>query len=607
MRSFLIPIVMLYGVFAAAAAVGDPTAKPDPRLTQRVSIECANVRLHTALEQISNAGSVVVRAGKSKDDWGTRDVPVLICASDMRLGELLQDTAAVTHLMLSRYSQGQGQPSYRIWRDLKHEKILSDYFDSVEAAEAAIAQYDWDVWSSLKDVPDSEFKSRSNEDSTTRVRNEYKDLSRIFASLGNDTRDRILDGDLVNIGVKTSSGIVQESLRKCLQSNWKGISASPDRRPMPEEMPQADLDKSALMVSFRQDVMEGEKSLKIYLWIGGQGIHSYDSDSAYSVLRQDKYKLPTRPKMPAQPTTFELPAGYVRLDVSEGSSSPLLSRKVKLVPPKDKKDPTYAHALAALSKASDISIVCEDFESYTVGTVLSRVPELAGLFGRDITVGEVLRFAWRMDWRVNEGGTVIAGATTGWAVHHKNLVAEDVIQGLETRLNAAGVGLDDLQPLSELTRGQCQEWVYPSPKLRMLRSCASTLARGSLWRIYFGLSPADRADAKSASGLSLAKLDREWLARIFKLRSQARQGMVIANDRSLSAHSAADDACSDPNTLPDLILRVEKQQWQKKCGYIISVEGEKIDMRDSLGPFPIYSEQREAELSKAASPGKQVK
>ena len=363
-----------------------------------------------------------------------------------------------------------------------------------------------------------------------------------------------------------------------------------------------------LTISYRRSSsVDSAERVNLMLWIGDRGIHNYLNTEASGILRQDEYKLPPRPQKPDLPAALELPEGYVPLDPYAEASNPLLSRKIKLPLPKGKDDPTYADALAALSRAAGVSIISEDFESYTVGLVLSRVPELAGLFGREITVGEVLKFA-RMNWRINKNGTVIAGASMDWADHHTNLVAENVINTLCEKLNGQGVAFDDLQPLSELTSAQCMEWINTNPKLKALRHCASSLTRGTLWSTYFALDPADRTAAKSANGLALGKLDRVWLAQMLKRRSQARQGLTVARDRSVRADSAKYDAVSTPYTLPDLTLMVSKLQLGEEHAYFITAEGEmdgeKIDMRDTLDAFPIYSDERRAALKAKASGSK---
>ena len=76
--------------------------EPDLRLAETLTIDCANVRLHTALARISAETGVIVRAGRNKTDWVVRDVPVLACARDLPLGVLLRGIADANHLLLSR-------------------------------------------------------------------------------------------------------------------------------------------------------------------------------------------------------------------------------------------------------------------------------------------------------------------------------------------------------------------------------------------------------------------------------------------------------------------------------------------------------------------------
>jgi hypothetical protein len=136
------------------------------------------------------------------------------------------------------------------------------------------------------------------------------------------------------------------------------------------------------------------------------------------------------------------------------------------------------------------------------------------------------------------------------------------------------------------------------------------LTQGSLWQLYFALSPAERKTALSKDGISLARPDRQWLAETFRQRAKEQSGWRLSNDPSVTIRTAQDDAFSDPDTIPLLTLKVVKQDYPKygpgKHGYMLYVEGvkdgESVEFTDNLGAFPMYSAEREAELKKKASP-----
>ena len=137
--------------------------EPDPRLAERVTIDCANVRLHTALERISAETGVIVRAGRNKTDWVVRDVPVLACARDLPLGVLLRGIADANHLLLSRTRIGD-IISYRIRRDTKRQTELDTFEETRAAAAQAAATYDWDVLAQVKELPESAFTEHAGSD-----------------------------------------------------------------------------------------------------------------------------------------------------------------------------------------------------------------------------------------------------------------------------------------------------------------------------------------------------------------------------------------------------------------------------------------------------------
>ena len=134
--------------------------EPDDRLKQTITLDCVNARLHTAIEQIAAPTKVTINAGISKDDWKTRDVPILVCARDIPLGNLLKGLADTAHLLWSGSKGDDGVLKYRVWRDRKWQDQLDAYKEAKSAARTALANYDWDVMTKIKDLPETDLEDR---------------------------------------------------------------------------------------------------------------------------------------------------------------------------------------------------------------------------------------------------------------------------------------------------------------------------------------------------------------------------------------------------------------------------------------------------------------
>lgn len=601
-----------------ARAAAKPVVETDPRLLKKVTIDCVNVRLHTAIERIADQTGVAIYTGKSSKDWSARDVPVVVCARELPLGKLLQAIADSTHLYLSSHKADNGEFSYRIWRDGAREKALAEYYDNFSAAETERAHYDWGLWTKLKDVPDSEFKERKyNPESAKRRHAEEKSVSAVVAALGPETRDKILNGGMVNVGMNSVPDSVKETLADLFQSTWRHSTAARARNGATTntgtegEITDSDLNKSMLTVgySYSRRIADKSREIQIMALIGNLGCVSYDQDSVLRSLKQDQFKLGPRPEMPKPPAYREEGPDYTTLDPYK-EEAPILREKAKIERWKGKKSPTCADVLAGLSQATGISIIAEDFESQTLGTILSRLSEIKEFFGKETAVREVLQFGFGPQWRLSADGDVILGPDRNWPEHLRNMVPEGVIDGLLAKLDGTGVELDDLESLAKLPRKESREWFYGRVDMEGLQHSASMLRAGSIWQLYYALDKRGRAHARAKGGASLAFLDRQWLADFFRKRISEMSGWRLAGDPISSVHSPHADTFSNPDTIPSLVLRLTRVEWPKrgvgKHGYVLSVEGvqdgQKIEFREDLGPFPVYSAEREAELAKSAAP-----
>lgn len=608
-------IVFAFAAGASCADQADTKPQPDPRLSQPVTIQCVNVRLHMALQKIAEEAGITLWCGKDGKDWRVRDLPVVVSAKDVPLGRLLRAVADATHLLFSDTVAEDGRHIYRISRDTRRVKDLAGYYAAFETAELARAAYDWDLWTKVKDLPDSAFKpSRTGPEWTQRRNAEHKMISELMAALGSDAKDRIMAGEVVKMGVKTGPEPLRDKLADFFNSSWRATyhNGAMSSRMTSDEMTDRELDRSVLIFSYMYSRSLGDRSkdLQITGMIGdeyhshGYGLH-YDAETLQSSLNQEEAKLPPRPSIPNPPVYGETARQYALLDLHKGGTVPLTD-KIELPAWKEKRSPTYADVLVAVANATGLAIVAEDFDSHLVGSMLSRANQVPAFFGRKVTVAEVLRFASGSRWRLDSERKLIIGSDRHWPEQVRNLVPASVIEVLTAKLNGLGVEFADLEPIAKFEGDQSCAWITNHPGLDRLEHPTFCVRQGSIWKVYFALSAADRNAASGSTGASLIRLDPQWLAEMFRQRRRDLSGLISVGNPTAEIRTAQDDALSDPDTMPPLRLTLAKVEYPKlgpgKHGYRITITGQKegqpIRFVDELGPFPIYSAEREAELAK---------
>ena len=595
--------------------------EPDPRLAERVTIDCANVRLHTALERISAETGVIVRAGRSKTDWVVRDVPVLACARDLPLGVLLRGIADANHLLLSRTRIGD-IISYRVRRDTRRQKELDTFEETRATAARAAASYDWDVLAQVKDLPESALTEHAGSDPfRAYTLSTLQAVSNILAELGPEVRDRVLTDETVVLGLANAPESMKPHLMAAFESMWKSAerSALRDGRSASDPLDEQ-LSRCFVRVNFDRWGGYPDK-LSVQIWLHSS-LSEVDHHKFRSLMQKYAPQLPLRPEVPKPKLELgDLGPRYTKLSLSGNDSPGFLDTKVKVAAPDDGSEPTYSDLLRGVSRATGYSIVAEGVAARYLRRVWTHTKKLPTMFDRQITAREALDFATGtrfdgVDWYVDEKYKLIVGRDREWIKRLKALVPEKLLLDMKEKLDGRGIDLDDLEPLVELTRDQIYEWIRQCPEfpeIEVLGWPASDVIGDSPWRLYFALSPSERALAKSGDGVPLAGFDRAWLCRMLRgyvadrLMQVFMSSYPYQSDPALAPLMQGINTYADPEALPDLCIRVEKHERPKpfegKHFYTMHVEEQgtgELHAQGSLsgGGFPIRAPERKSKPDK---------
>lgn len=627
MQELLSCSFILLSICVSGSAICADTAKEAAaqRFEKPLTIQCTGSRLHSVLQHLSAATGVSVRCGANERDWMVRDIPVVVCAKDVPLDKLLRAIADSAHLLLSKNEIAGKMMGYRIWRDATRRKELDAYYAAVDAATQSEARRDWDVLSLLKDAPDSGFKDAER---YSVIRTQVRALAGIISALGPEARERVLSGEEIRIGPNSGPEPAREKVKTLLQEfsisfdtvrnrgkhppmlmNCSSCHArAEDSRGMTiEELATGMREKSAIGIRYDPDTKPGTGPLRMTFY------QAYAQNSDLTLwmmqdsLREDHLKLPPRVNKP-KPPRFQPGSEYALIDPldSEGSGSPILHRKVILEAPKDKKDITYDDALSALSNATGISVICEGFPRLMIRVQVTGVREPKDLFGKELTIREILLFAPNIVWWYDAQDRIMMGVDREWPERYRNLIPEQLFQSLVAKLNGPGLWLDDLEPLLGITAPQSREWLQNSDDARLfprLVILARDLSEPSLWQLYYGLKATDQEKAKSSAGLSLANFDHTRLAEVLAHAVRQRRSLLNSADSVASLDAQESDVFLDPEVLPTLVMRIvsdkaAEDEWRYSLVIEGEYDGQRIETREYLGILPIYSLTREAELKK---------
>lgn len=315
--------------------------------------------------------------------------------------------------------------------------------------------------------------------------------------------------------------------------------------------------------------------------------------------------------------------GFRSLIIDDGIDVPrCLAGKVHIKIPESIRRPKYADVLVELSKATGVSIVCEDFASHATSTALAEHRDL-GEGKVALQVLDKLRDARPFSWLLSDKDKLLVGsASLHWRRSHHNLVPAETVDAVLAKADGDGVDIDDVAPLFGLRAQQIDDWFVnrrdlPGFAAIGYRQSMSIEYAPALWRLYASLGAEDKAECRSEAGLAVAELDPVW---IIRLLSQARADHIA----KLPVPAPDDDpvwaVASEPANMIKARLKLVQHAMEKrdssprkslpKHWYSITLigpaEGDRLPW--SIGTrldlnFPVFTPEREAELTKTATDG----
>jgi len=575
---------------------GQTKTKSDPRLAQVVTIECANLRLHSVLDQISAKTGVTIRCGKNKDDWQVRDLPVFVAVKDIRLDKLLKALAECTHTALSRERVGDSI-SYRIIQNTKIQAEVDAYFAASEAAWAERQRQDWDTVGGMKDIANVKADPADRCGSLLVSTGIAGNVASVISALGANTRDKVLSGDVVWLG----NDNVPETCREALRGVMRGIhqyctviwSGNVQGEPT-EQM----LDKGHLGIWTVGGGEDGSGAFFVYMDMGQSHQNIQLSDFA-RVAQYSKGEKPADIDEGLPRVEGQLPDRWRPF-----SDSPFWERKVKLDALKDPKRATAADVMLELSRAAGLNIITEDFVSHATEGYESK--RMLAVPGREICIPAGVPYSCA--WRVDDDGKTIIGYAGSWVSAHRSLMPESIYDNLRKKANGAGIELEDVLPLVDINDSQGYSWIGLCRDLSNLtwhtsRLCASSEDK-PLWSLYYRLSPADKALAAGKDGLPLATLDPKVVSDAAALRVKRFSRQFDPDKEYLELQKTL---AGDAELLRHGVMRLYRDERPSGRANTLTLSAEKGGKAYWMGTgelrFPIYSPDREAELAKKASEG----
>ena len=604
---------------ASVSAMSAEKLPSDPRLSEKVTVDCTGTRLYNALDRISAQTGVKIGAGRNEKEWMVRDLPTLECSRDLPLGVLLQSIADANHLLLSA-RKSNGVWTYRIWRDPNREAEIAAFEGSRRVAALAAASWDWDTLCRIKDIPEDALPATQRQSSRYPM---AKAMSNIVSQLGGQARDKVLAGDMMILGLANSP----ETLKPYLMECFKGLQAIVETNPGSTREPIPSLDEQIkychISLQFGRwgsypDQLYSEVSLR---GISTQIYHTEYERYWFEKLGSDYVKRPkvTKPELPSD----ALDPPFEKLDLEKGANGApaFLDIKVKIPENKTAKNlagadmqseeglnllmnsrpPSYADVLAEVSRATGYSIVAEGQAARYVGTVLSISRDLAAMFGKEITVRQALEFGTglnEMDWYVDRQNKLLLGRDREWIERLNSLVPESLLLSFRDKINGPGMDLDDLEPLIPLSSRQFRYWIYSCPEfpeIEQLGKMGFRLQDDSLWKLYFALTPEDKARLKSGETVSLLDYDQTSIAGMVNAWMEDRVQMLVTNGHELTEPwMTRGDLFANPNSLPLIRLRLEKKDIpnQSTYGYFLHMNmqvegGAEGEWQDVIAPLPV--------------------
>lgn len=576
------------------SAATPPKDPPGLRLLRKVTVNCPYGRLSDVVQQISEQTDVVIRAGRNKDDWRVRDLPMIVCARDIQLGALLRAIADSTHLLLSS-QKVDGVNHYRLWRDLKREKATEAYLQAQKEAEDAKFQYDLDMWQKMKDFTGLEKDTSTPMGFSSSLRDPgVKAISQIISELGPEYRQRIMNRERIKLNLKNAPNSVKEYMKQAFNGVCLGFHETDTKLPS-SITSEEDLEESSIEMGYGISTIQPCFDVVIHAEQKGY-TKLYDMQQISEKLIKKGYDIAPRPKSPSPPKELALDLRYVPLDYEDPSNG--FPEKLKLEAPKDKKRFIYGDVLSALSESTNYAIVAEDFRSQKSWS------HAQDAFGKEMRLRELFDEAWISvefcKWFVDKENKILIGQTDYWVDRHQNLVQRSLLDKIKKKLNTDGVDLLDLKPIAELTKEQIDDWLHNCQGFEGIQNILHDLPQ-SLWMLFFSLDANEQDKVLSGSPIPLDQFDQEQIdAALLNNTEEIKQYLALPDisDEYRAKKKKLLDSLNSIKSNSQADVRVTKTYYEKTGQLIYSLElnGDRLS---GLGAFPKYSSEREKELQKA--------
>jgi len=648
----LIPaLALVASALTMAHAVGRTTVDPntvkkvvtppplvgaaDSRLDAKITYDASGVRLHDVINEIARVTGATIYCGSSPEDWRARDMPVTVAARDIPARKLLDFVTYATQTSFIEVKT-ENRKFYRVVCDPKLQKRCDDYQNAVENFAKASAAWTLDLAARMKDIPLSSIKvpRGAGEDWADRISTQIA-ISRLLSLMGADTKNAILSGDQLILTPRTAPTGLRQAVLDVLKSVDKayvnralesaGRSGSMSFTTLTEAATSDDLQNSRLGMT-RNGAGISVNSIVHF----SRGDGSYDNRDSYASTRdmadtvlanRDHSTLPKQPTYPSLPQVDPLDGA------TQTWEAPELNHKYTIAPEVTNGHCYGGDALIALSKASGLTIVCEDYES------VRKARDVSGSFGKEMSGQDALsRVMGSVRWMVCQGSKALIGTNYNWMQECRNLLPERLVDNLAAKADGDGIDIDDLTGLARFPPDAIWTWLTGETFQGNPFSVFGQPNVSSIWAFYDSLSPWEKDQTRSSAGLSLSKYDPKVVA-----------GMLAARIKSLSALYNFGDQPSqyerllEATVLPTLVMSLKwnneydsplqpasagsvgatnetKTESDKKVtipagfakrrGYYISIEGGDPASRISLrieGPYrlPYFSPRRERVLAEA--------
>jgi hypothetical protein len=555
-------------LIAAVLAAAAEKAPPDPRLLQPITMTVSGERLHTVLERIESSTGVTIQCGKDASDWHVRDIPVLVCAQGLALGELLEAIAHSTHLKLVSEQQG-GKHVYRIWRDTAMEKELADYWGTCRRDAIAKMKWDWDTCAACKVVPESACNAYYH--------GMEKQFPQILSVLGTKARDLILAGNPMCLSVGKAPASLDQVLTDIFRTRDEIC------RPGDNNGPKVLSDKELQQCFMRISVIDAQMPrIEIYICTPGACMSYYLGGLTDALLRSD----PSTPA-PHKGTNDTRNVGTFESDYSTRG---ILSKEFRTDKVEGASIAMRADLLCALSKQTGVSIICEDYGHDSRGSQMGKERP---------TVYDVLCYnSSYLVWSLDEASRCVVGHDRAWRYHLANLVPEAFVKDFATKANTCGVTFDDMASVCQFTGDQQSEWITQSKEIGI----TSWQWSGTLMKLYSSLSPHDKELTWTSGGCPLTNAGEDILIETW-LETMPTEAMMCDCESMVitgSRRKALSDELRRTASLRGFKSnRRSTEQDEVSLDLMVSTNGH-LETRSMWldQAFPVYSRARTLELQK---------